>query len=160
MLAAVGEIHSNDFRLVKLSDAAISLGVSQAVLRRWLRDGAPVAVPGRKGRGCAMLLNVEDLAAWRDAQTANAQLMRLAGEVSEIVADAIYEVFLQAEGSHKRTLAGSLAACWYLVTTALHDRIRKSVPVAEIQIIPAKIAQLRVIFDDARIVAKTSNRNH
>lgn len=64
-----------------------------------------------------------------------------------MVADAIWRVFIESSGAHKRALAGELAAVWYITTTALLDRLRAECPdIAGVEELPAKIAHLRSIF--------------
>src|SRR5690554_4975468 len=72
-------------------EAAQALGVRPGTLRRWLRDGCPVARRGGRGRGRATLVDVCEVARWRDARERSpceAVLIGLAADVPEIVADA------------------------------------------------------------------------
>src|SRR5690606_32463639 len=76
--------------------AAAQLGVSTPTLKRWLRQGAPVARRGRRGRGCRTLIDPEAIRAWRRAQDADhaqveAVLRALAGRIPELLADAAEE---------------------------------------------------------------------
>lgn len=73
----------------------------------------------------------------------------MAGELPELLADAMHEAFTLAEGPQKRAMAGFAAGAWYLAATAIVDRLRQDVPdLGEVEIVPAKIGRLRAIFRD------------
>lgn len=118
-------------------------------MRRWIGDGAPVARRGGRGRGRSTLVDVAALSAWRSGHAEDYPHI-LAGEVSEIVAAAMYEAFVAIEGPHKRAAAGVLAGAWYLATSALLDRLRQdATDVPELRAQPEKVLMLRSIFDDS-----------
>lgn len=138
---------------VPLPAAARDLGVSVPTLRRWLRQGAPQARRGRRGRGGYALVDPRALAAWRASGKASddAAIIALASEVPELVADAVADAFRQTEGPHKRACAGTLAATWYVVTVALMDRLRRDVPeLRDPDTVPREIDHLRSIFGGQR----------
>lgn len=136
--------------------AALELGVSVPTLRRWLRQGCPVARRGRRGRGGRALVDPRAVRAWRGSSEACelAGLEVLAAEVPELVAGAVAEAFRQCDGPHKRATAGALAGAWYLVTVALFDRLRRDVPaLADPATVPREIDHLRSIFAGERRTA-------
>ena len=132
--------------------AAAELGVSERQLRRWLRDGAPQARRGGRGRGRAALVDPAAIDAWRRQGEAEAALRALAGEVPELVASAVFEAHRMTEGPHKRALAGALSAAWYLATLALLERLGAAGELVE----PEKIIRLRQIFGHSCSVGRNS----
>jgi hypothetical protein len=136
-----------------LPEAALALGVQPRTLARWLAAGAPAVRRGRRGRGGGALVDVRAVRAWRLSCEAveHADLEALAAEVPELVADAVAEAFQQTDGPHKRATAGALAGCWYLVTVALLDRLRRDVPgLTDPATLPRQIGQLRAISAGSR----------
>jgi hypothetical protein len=135
--------------------AAATLGERPATLRRWVRDhGAPVVVRGRKGRGGSTLVDVDSIAVWRTAQTAQRELMSIASDVPGLIADAVYAAFAEIDSPRKREFAGVLPAVWYRAATIVLDRMRLEAPeIPDVRDIPSKITRLRCIFDDSRTVA-------
>ncbi len=144
-----------------IAAAAVVIGEKPATLARWIRDhNAPVVVRGRKGRGCATLVDPAAIATWRRSQLAERQTLELAGVIPELVADAVYETFTAANGPQKRGLALPLATAWYLTVNALLDHLRIRCPeIAEIQQMPEKIEALRCIFDDTSTLDVNQRRN-
>jgi hypothetical protein len=139
--------------LVHVTAAAHSLGISVPTLRRWLRQGAPQARRGRRGRGGDALVDPAAVRAWRAscAVVEHADLEVLAGELPELVGRAVAEAFAAVEGPHKRAAAGVLAGAWYVVTTKLLDRLRRDVPrLRDPDVVPAQIDHLRAIYGGAR----------
>lgn len=136
-------------------EAAEALGVAESTLRRWLREGAPQARRGRRGRGRAALVDVQAVRAWRRAEGGEDALRALAGEIPELLAGAMHQAFTLSDGPHKKALAGALAGAWYLAATAVTDRLRRDVSeLPEVATVPEKIAALRSIFrDSARVKA-------
>lgn len=116
-------------RLLPVAEAADALSVSASTLWRWLREGAPVARRGRRGRGSVtVLLDVEAIRAWRaqaDGATAGNALGVLLVELPELVAAAAWETHVAATGPHKRQVAGELAAMAYRLLWAISDRLGK-----------------------------------
>ena len=55
--------------LLPRASAARELGVAERTLRDWIAAGAPVARPGRRGRGGSALFDVRAVAAWRRRRT-------------------------------------------------------------------------------------------
>lgn len=131
---------------VPIHAAAQELGVSIPTLRRWMREGCPVARRGHRGRGCATLLDPVAVESWRRAQGGEDALLAFAGAVPELVAEAVTRSFLATDGPHKRAMAGVLAGCWYVTTTAILDRLREHAPdVPEVDHVPESITRLRKI---------------
>jgi hypothetical protein len=131
--------------------AAERLDVAPGTLKRWIREGCPTARRGRRGRGCATLVDPVAVAAWRSADGGGHDLLiALAGDLPELVADAVWQVQAVTDGPHRDAVAGALAACWYQVTLAIADRIRQDAPDApEPSALPEKIERLRSIFGRA-----------
>ena len=131
---------------VPVPDAAAALGVAEVTLRRWMREGAPVARRGRRGRGCRALIDPDAVEAWRRRTAGTDFVLAFAGRVPELVAAAVGDAFLQCSGPHKRALAGALAGAWYLVATSICDALREHAPaVPEIAHLPEGIEALRKI---------------
>lgn len=129
-----------------IAAAAAAAGVSAPTLRRWIAAGAPVARRGRRGRGGAALIDVAAIEAWRGTGASTDALRAFAGEVPQLVADAVDETFRELVGPHKRSSAGPLAACWFQVASALLDRLRRDAPeIPELSAIPERIEQLQLI---------------
>lgn len=143
--------------LVKIAAAASELDVSVRTVRRYLEDGAPVALRGR-GRGRNTLVDVQAIEAWRRNKNGTAApsdaLRVFAAELPEIAASAIAEAFRQIDGN-KCASAGVLAAAWFLVTSALLDRVRRDCPdLPELDAVPEKVDTLRRIFEASATVRR------
>ena len=142
---------------VPLREAAVALETSVSTLRRWIAQGAPVARRGRRGRRHRTLVEVEAINAWRRAgaaQTAGDRdavkdaLWRLGCEVPQLIADAVWDAWERMEGLPRAHLAGPMAATWYVVTSALLDRLGElgdTLFDIEPGAIPESIQQLRKI---------------
>jgi hypothetical protein len=134
---------------VPLPAAARELRVSVPTLRRWIRAGAPQARRGRRGRGGRALVDPAAIVAWRRFGKAcdDAALVVLASELPELVAAAVWQSFVNVEGMRKAPVAGVLAGCWYVVTVALLDRLRRDVPeLCDPDVVPRQIDHLRSIY--------------
>lgn len=135
---------------VLIAEAAIAMGEKPATVWRWVRDhNAPVVRRGRKGRGNSTLVDPAALDAWRNAQRCEQQLLALANELPELLADAVYATACDLDGPDKRRVCGVLAVAWYRSSVAVLDRIRVDAPVPELASVPEKITRLRLIFDDS-----------
>lgn len=136
---------------VPIKQAASVLGVAPATVWRWIGLGCPVARRGRRGRGGGALLIPGDVEAWRRARAGSgaADVLRaFAGQIPELVADGVVAAFRDAEGPHKRQLAGSQVACWYSVCCAITDRLRADgIEVSDPSSLPAGIEQLRQVAE-------------
>ena len=129
-----------------LAEAAQALGVRQGTLRRWIRQGCPVASRGRRGRGHAVLLDPAAVRQWREAGERERIFLELAAAVPHVLAHAAAKSFRLAEGLDKRRLAGALAATWYVSASAVLDHLRQQCPaVPEVADVPEEIASLRKI---------------
>lgn len=132
--------------MMPIPDAAQELGVSVATLRRWIQRGCPVASRGRRGRGCRTLVDPVAVRAWRRQSDGSDFARTLAGYIPELVGEAVNRSFLATDGPHKRAVAGVLGGCWYLVTTAILDRLREHSPdIPEVSTLPEPVANLRKI---------------
>lgn len=129
-----------------LRAAASALGLAQGTLRRWVREGCPVVARGRRGRGHAVLIDPAAVLAWRAAGERERIYLQLAGAVPVVLAEAAAESLRQSQGLDKKRLAGTLAASWYLGTTAVLDHMREQCPaVPDVTDVPEQIEQLRKI---------------
>lgn len=127
-------------------EAAQALGVRPGTLKRWCRQGAPVVQRGRRGRGCALLVDPAAVRQWLGADARDALLLELANELPYAMADAAIEALRLVEGPHKRSTAGVLAGTWYLSAAAVLDLLRDRCPsIPEIGAIPEPIERLRKI---------------
>ena len=135
--------------LMPIPVAAQKMGVPVGTVRRWIRQGCPVAVQGRRGRGHAAMLCMRQVRAWRHAQAADDRLaVELAGVLPEIMGQAAYSAWLQTEGGDRRRLAGVLAAGWFTLASSALDALRERCPgahVPEITGLPEPIDRLRKI---------------
>jgi hypothetical protein len=100
---------------------------------------------------------VEAIAAWRRSRSElsrdDDRLIVLAAELPELLASVIHDAYCEIDGARKREFAGVLAACWYLATVAVLDRIRVDAPATpDVERVPEKIAHLRAIFERHVIV--------
>ena len=91
--------------------------------------------------------------AWQASRAASEhdQVVVLAAELPELIASAIEIAFREFDGAAKRPVAGFAAACWYVVTTAILDRLRRDVPhLRDPDVLPKGIDHLRSIYTEAR----------
>ena len=130
--------------VMPIDQAAAELSVSVPTLRRWLRDGAPVARSGRRGRGCRTLLDVEAVRAWRRAEGGSDALLAFAARVPELLAVAAATAHRNAPD--KRDGAWCLCAAWQLAVGLILDAIRADgAHVPDPESIPEAIERLRKI---------------
>lgn len=126
--------------------AAAVLGIPKGTLRRWLRQGCPVVVHGRRGRGQAALVDPQEVLQWRQAGEQQRIYLELAGAVPLVLARATCDSVRMTQGIDKRRLAGVQAATWYVATNAVLDHLRERCPsVPELAEVPDEIEQLRKI---------------
>jgi hypothetical protein len=130
-----------------IADAAAVLGVPVGTLRRWCREGAPVARPGRRGRGHALLVDPAAVLAWRAADTRAATALEIAAVIPELLADAAAQAHCAVEGTDKRRAAGLFAGNWYVGSCALLDYLRAtySAAVPDVEHKPDAIQRLEQI---------------
>lgn len=129
-----------------IPEAAAELGIPPGTLRRWVREGCPVAQRGRRGRGLAVLVSVPDVRAWRAADPCESQLLTLADELPHVLAGAAWQALCQVEGADKRRVAGLVAAFWFVTTTAALDHLRTKCPeIPELRCVPETIERLQKI---------------
>lgn len=133
--------------MLTLPEAAHHLGVPVGTLRRWVREGCPVALRGHKGRGHACMVDVEAVRQWRESSESDARLLEIASALPDVLARASEEAWRQTEGTDKRRLAGVMAASWYVVTSSVLDYLRAKHPaIPDVgQPFPEQIERLRKI---------------
>jgi hypothetical protein len=132
---------------VQIHAAAQELGVSVATLRRWMREGCPVASRGRRGRGLATMIDPDAVRTWRQAGSREAVLLALASSLPDVLAGGIEKAHQLAEGTDKRRLAGILAGAWFLATAAILETLHEHCPAIapDPRAVPEKIERLRKI---------------
>lgn len=131
---------------IPVTEAAQVLGIRPGTLARWVREGCPVVQRGRRGRGCALLIDPEAVRRWRGATAVDAVLLELAGALPEVLAAAAENAHRLTDGPHKVAAAGVLAGAWYLMACAGVDLLRQRCPsVPEVRAIPAPVARLQKI---------------
>lgn len=132
---------------VPLPEAARALGITLARLRHWIGAGAPVAYQGN-GRGNRTLVCVDDIRKWRAADAEHRLLTKLAGQIPQVLADAIAESYAAAEGLNQQALARVLTATWYVAATRTLEALRERAPeIPEIVSLPDPITRLRTIAE-------------
>ena len=95
---------------VTLSACAAELGLTVRQLRYAVRQGAPVAHRGRKGRGGATLVEPAAISAWmqeRGDYSAVQARWRIAREFERNLAESLVLLVRNEDGPHKRALARS-----------------------------------------------------
>lgn len=135
---------ADDLRgLLPIADAARALSVPAGTLRRWIREGCP-HVPGRRGRGCATLVDVQAVKQWRQANDRDAVLLEVAAALPDVLAVAALDAWKQGEGAtDRRRQAGIVAATWFVLANATLEHLRKKCPdVPELQRFPDAITYL------------------
>ncbi len=131
---------------VTVAEAAARENVPVGTIKRWIREGAPCVRRGRRGRGQCALLNLQELRAWRVAQTGEALLLALASELPLLLADAATEALQAVDTMPKSKAAGLLAASWYVNATAVLDALRARCPlVPDITDLPEQVRRLQKI---------------
>jgi hypothetical protein len=130
-----------------LPAAAEALGISSRALRRMIDNDAPVARAGGRGRGNSTLVDPDAIRAWIDSSSLapahDSSFKAFASRIPEIIAHAMWDVFVDTEGPHKRAAARTLIAAWYLATAELMD----AAGAPELSVMPEKIDRLRAIFE-------------
>ena len=131
---------------IPIPEAARVLGIRPGTLARWVKQGAPCVQRGRRGRGHALLVDVEQVLQWRGAAAADALVLELATALPEVLAGAAAEAHRLTDGPCKTAAAGVLAGCWYLSATAVLDLLRQRCPsVGEVRSLPEEIERLQKI---------------
>ncbi len=126
--------------------AAQALGVRSGTVRRWVREGCPTVCPGRRGRGHALLVDVEAVRTWRGADVGDALVLELAAALPEVLAGAAAEAHRLTDGPCKTAAAGVLAGAWYLSVSAALDLLRqRCASVGEVRSLPEQIQRLQKI---------------
>ncbi len=131
-----------------IAEAARVLGVPPGTLRRWCREQRfPVAQVGRRGRGCALLVDPDVVRRWQGADVSDALILELAQAIPEIAAAATEKAFnsIQNEPA-KRRVAGYFTVAWFESCTAVQDSLReRCASVPEVRAIPEAIKRLQKI---------------
>ncbi|MCW5669400.1 MAG: helix-turn-helix domain-containing protein [Hydrogenophaga sp.] len=131
-----------------IAEAAQVLGVPPGTLRRWCREQRfPVAQAGRRGRGCALLVDPEVVRKWRGADKHDALILELAQAIPDLLAAATEKAFIRIENEPaKRRLAGYFTAAWFQLATAVQDTLReRCASVPEVRMFPEAIKRLQKI---------------
>lgn len=133
---------------LELGPAAEALGVAPSTLRRWTRQGAPVARRGRRGRGGAARYDVDAIRRWQRLQRSDVAIAAV--DLPRVIADAVCRLYVDLEGPHKRPCAGFAAGVWYAVSVAALDHLRAhAADVGDIEALPENIRRLRAIWAES-----------
>ena len=128
---------------VPLSACAAELGLSVRQLRYAVRQGAPVARRGHKGRGGATLVVPAAISAWmqeRGDYTAVQARWKIAREFERTLAESLVLLVRNEDGPHKRALARSHVLTFEF--TANRQRSQLGLPPLERCEWPACISQM------------------
>ncbi len=124
----------------------MALGERPGTLRWWIRQGCPVASPGRRGRGGRTLIDPDAVREWRSAGDRERFALELAAALPNLLAKAAIESHRLAQGIDKRAVAGLLAASWYVGASAVLDHLRaQGFAVPDLVECPPEIDALRKI---------------
>jgi len=132
---------------VPVAEAARDLGMRPGTLRRLVRDKeCPCEQLGRRGRGHAMLVDVDVVRAWLGAGDRDAVILAIAGAAPDLLARATKEAFNLLQGFDKRKAASILAGAWFKHTAALLNYLRSQCPaVPQLEKKPPEIVYLQKI---------------
>jgi len=115
-----------------LHAAADALGIRPGTLRRWIKRDCPVAARGRRGRGCATLVDPAAVRAWREAGAVEPSLREeLRRAIPQTIADAALETAatfsLRAQtGAEHRLLHEAIAVASRASTAAVLALLEKT----------------------------------
>jgi len=126
-----------------LAACAVALGLTVRQLRYAVRQGAPVARRGHKGRGGATLVVPAAISAWmqeRGDYTAVQARWKIAREFERTLAESLVLLVRNEDGPHKRALARSHVLTFEF--TANRQRSQLGLPPLERCEWPACISQM------------------
>lgn len=83
-----------------IEQAAAELGVSVPTLRRWMRQGAPVAARGRRGRGHVALIDPAEVRAWQARRGPTDDAGQLLADLQRDAPGLAVDAALQAIAEH------------------------------------------------------------
>ena len=130
-------------RILPLAACAVALGLTVRQLRYAVRQGAPVARRGHKGRGGATLVVPAAISAWmqeRGDYTAVQARWKIAREIERTLAESLVLLVRNEDGPHKRALARSQVLTFEF--TANRQRSQLGLPPLERCEWPACISQM------------------
>jgi hypothetical protein len=130
-------------RILPLAACAVALGLTVRQLRYAVRQGAPVARRGHKGRGGATLVVPAAISAWmqeRGDYTAVQARWKIAREFERTLAESLVLLVRNEDGPHKRALARSHVLTFEF--TANRQRSQLGLPPLERCEWPACISQM------------------
>lgn len=80
------------------------------------------------------MVEPEQVLAWQAAKGDMRAVHELGAELPQVLAEAALSAFAEIDGPEKRRFAGHLAACWFVMSCAVVDHLRKfSDDVPEVQ---------------------------
>ena len=138
-----GAARAHGVDAVTLSVCAAELGLTVRQLRYAVRQGAPVARRGHKGRGGATLVVPAAISAWmqeRGDYTAVQARWKIAREFERTLAESLVLLVRNEDGPHKRALARSHVLTFEF--TANRQRSQLGLPPLERCEWPACISQM------------------
>ena len=130
-------------RILPLAACAVALGLTVRQLRYAVRQGAPVARRGHKGRGGATLVEPAAISAWMQERGDYAAVQarwRIARDFERNLAESLVLLVRNEDGPHKRALARSHVLTFEF--TANRQRSQLGLPPLERCEWPACISQM------------------
>jgi len=130
-------------RILPLAACAVALGLTVRQLRYAVRQGAPVARRGHKGRGGATLVVPAAISAWmqeRGDYSAVQARWKIARDFERNLAESLVLLVRNEDGPHKRALARSHVLTFEF--TANRQRSQLGLPPLERCEWPACISQM------------------
>lgn len=141
MTVDAAQVGTRVLAALPVPQAAAALDLSVVQLRRLLRQGAPVARRGARGRGRATLVDVQAVRAWRASQ--HVTLAAASAAIPDVLADALAGSLEQSDGLPKQRLAAVMAGVWYAASVAVLDHLRRFDPgVADVTARPLAVERL------------------
>jgi phage terminase Nu1 subunit (DNA packaging protein) len=107
-----------------IPQAAAEMGVPVAQIRAWLRNGAPVARPGQRGRGHAALVDVAALQTWlRSREPLEESHRAIARDLVGDMAAIVVARWRARSDPQKLRDAGVVVAEFATLADAVHERL-------------------------------------
>jgi len=137
---------------VSIAEAARQLGVVDATVRRWVREGAPCVELGSVGRHNGSRVNVAALVAWRGSGGKFCSTDRNQDELLMTIAGALRDTLLRdaGEGESAAVLLGIDRGRAAALLIVAYERIHRSMTGLDAATYPPEIEHLRSIVLSSR----------